>query len=299
MQQDEALPQPDERITALEQELKRTQDQLEQSRLRLLELADRMEEEHHQAYVTLEKQIAQRTADLTRTIQQLHEREEGYRLLAEFIPQLIWRTDANGEVIECNQHWYDYTGQTAEEARGWGWMSALHPDDLPRVANKVQQELTGREFFETEYRLRRASDNSYRWHLVRAVPKRNDNGEVTAWFGSATDIEDQKRTEEALRESEVRFHTLAELAPIGIFLGDADGNVTYVNPRWSIITGWSAEHGMGLNWMEGIHPDDRAYVQRERTIISRDQQEVLLEYRYLTPARSGTSTPSSFSTAST
>lgn len=85
-----------------------------------------------------------------------------------------------------------------------------------------------------------------------------------------------------MRASEERFRALAELAPVGIFFGDADGNVTYVNQRWSEITGWPMARGLGRNWMAGIHPDDRAYVEREQEIIFREQQERRLEYRYLT-----------------
>lgn len=140
----------------------------------------------------------------------LRQSEERYRQMAEAVPHLAWRCDASGGTIDCNRRWYEYTGQTPEEARGNGWMRALHPDDRARVLQRVQNDVAGGEVYQTEYRLRRASDGAYRWHLARALPVRNGDGEIIGWFGSAADIEDQKRAEEEL-ERRVRERTL-ELA---------------------------------------------------------------------------------------
>ena len=120
----------------------------------------------------------------------LQDSEGRYRLLTETVPQLIWRSNGNG-VIECNRHWYDYTGQTPEEARGYGWMAAIHPDDLARVTEAMFQSVD-EGAYHAEYRLRRASNGSYRWHLARALPMRDKHGNIPYWVGSATDIERTK-----------------------------------------------------------------------------------------------------------
>ena len=132
----------------------------------------------------------------------LQESEERFRLLVEAVPQPIWRSDADGNVIEVNRRWYEYTGQTAEEAKGSGWTKALHSDEAAMVVKKVREGVTSGAAIEIVNRLRRASDGSYRWHLARAVPMNDRGGKIIGWFGCATDIDDQKRAEEALKQSE-------------------------------------------------------------------------------------------------
>ena len=96
--------------------------------------------------------------------------EERYRLLVETIPQLAWRLSPDGLDVECNRRWYEYTGQTPAQVRGHGWLAAVHPDDLFRVAERALHAANTKEPYELEYRLRRASDGSYRWHLAGRVP---------------------------------------------------------------------------------------------------------------------------------
>ena len=136
-----------------------------------------------------------------RTEEALQESEERFRLLVEAIPQPIWRSDADGNVIEFNRRWHEYTGQTAEEAKGSGWAKALHPDEAAMVVNKVRAGITSGVAIEIVNRLRRASDGSYRWHLARAVPLNDRGGKIIGWFGCATDIDDQKRAEKVLQKA--------------------------------------------------------------------------------------------------
>ena len=133
--------------------------------------------------------------------QALRESEERHRLFIETIPQLAWRTSHGGLEVDCNRRWYEYTGQTPAQVRGWGWLSAVHPDDLARATEQMLQATNCGEPYELEYRLRRASDNSYRWHLSRALPVRGADGQITSWFGCATDIEDLKQAQELLKQA--------------------------------------------------------------------------------------------------
>jgi diguanylate cyclase (GGDEF)-like protein/PAS domain S-box-containing protein len=134
--------------------------------------------------------------------------EKYFRTMADAIPQIIWTALPNGELDFYNGRWSDYTGKQPSQSGDWGWEGVVHPDDLQATKQRWQQALqTGKEF-SIEYRLRRTSDGQYRWHLGRAVPLRDSQGHVVKWFGSCTDIEDQKRNQQSLEE-EVRQRTQA------------------------------------------------------------------------------------------
>lgn len=125
--------------------------------------------------------------------------EQDYKFLAESIPQIVWVAEADGNLLYINQRWQALTGQVADVEGSWDWRSALHPDDVEDCLNGWKQALAVGDVFDLEYRLRRASDETYRWHLGRAVPLRDEKGDIIKWFGTATDIDDQKRTQEGLR----------------------------------------------------------------------------------------------------
>ncbi len=147
----------------------------------------------------------------------LRESEARSRLLIETLPALAWRTSADGMHIECNQRWYEYTGQTPREVQAYGWLAAVHPDDLFRVAEVALRAGNLRQPYEVEYRLQRGSDGSFRWHLARALPSLGENGEVVSWIGSATDIEELKQAQEVLRrdrDEQLQRHR-EELAHVG------------------------------------------------------------------------------------
>ena len=119
--------------------------------------------------------------------------EAQFRLLSEAIPQIVWTATPDGSIDYYNQRWFDYTGLTLKETRGWGWELVLHPDDLELCIDRWRLAYTTGEPYEVEYRFRRASDGAYRWHLGRAMPVRDETGAIVKWFGTCTDIDDQKR----------------------------------------------------------------------------------------------------------
>lgn len=129
------------------------------------------------------------------------ESEQRYRGATDEFPQILWRADDHRQTVECNRRWQEYTGQTLEEARGFGWIKVVHPDDVESVLERVTKAQATGEPYQAEYRVRRASDGSYRWNLTRVVPLKDHEGRITQWFGSVTDIDDLKRAEESLQKA--------------------------------------------------------------------------------------------------
>ncbi|GAB4092796.1 PAS domain-containing protein [Flaviaesturariibacter terrae] len=132
-----------------------------------------------------------------RTEAALRHSEEQLRQLADFLPQIVWATDANGYHDFYNKRWYEFTGLTYEQTKGEGWAHLLHPDDVARTQQVWHHCLSSGEPYEIEYRMRRA-DGEYRWLLARATPIQNEDGHIVRWFGTCTDIHDQKTSTETL-----------------------------------------------------------------------------------------------------
>lgn len=135
--------------------------------------------------------------------QSLRDSEANFRALADNIPQLAWMTDATGWIFWYNRRWHDYTGTSLEEVRGWDWQKVHHPEHLQRVVEKFRRHIRTGETWEDTFPLRSAS-GEYRWFLSRAFAIHDANGEVVRWFGTNTDITEQRLAEEALREADRR-----------------------------------------------------------------------------------------------
>jgi len=122
----------------------------------------------------------------------LQQSEIMFRTLADTMPQLFWVVQPSGQHEYCNQRWYDYTGLTMAQADGPGIYQIIHTEDSPQTAQAFETALQTGLMFRIEHRLRRASDGEYRWHLSQALPLYDENNQVRKWFGSSTDIHDQK-----------------------------------------------------------------------------------------------------------
>ena len=163
-----------------------------------------------------------------------------FRTLAEAIPQIVWTAEPDGYLDYYNQRWYDYTGLTLEETRGWGWKPVIHPDDLDRCVERWTNAVMTGDHYEVEYRFRRGSDGAYRWHLGRATPLRDDTGNVIKWFGTGTDIDDQRRAADRVAESEARFRSLMHQSPLATVMFDMAGHPVDSNPAFEKMWGRAA-----------------------------------------------------------
>lgn len=117
---------------------------------------------------------------------------EELRTFVDSLPQLAWSADENGWLDYYNRRWFEYTGTTMQQMEGWGWVSVHDVEALPRMLRIWRNALASGQPWEDEFRLRRGSDGMLRWHLSRAMPVRDAAGRIVRWFGTNTDIEDQK-----------------------------------------------------------------------------------------------------------
>lgn len=222
--------------------------------------------------------------------QALRDSEQRFRFMAEAMPQMVWTAVPDGSVDYLNSQWMDYTGQPLARLMHWGWIDVVHPEDREALLD-VWHALISEEVTEmqTEYRLRRA-DGEYRWHLGRALPMRNGGGRILLWLGTSTDIEDLKRTQAYLAESEHRFRVMADASPLQIWVLDDQGSLIYCNNRAQIFHAMSLDTLLALDWQSLLHPEFRQVVVEMVQAAYRDkapfETEVLVrrfdgEYRWL------------------
>lgn len=200
--------------------------------------------------------VARDITEERRAEERIRESEEMFRQLAESIPQLAWMTDPDGYIFWYNQRWYDYTGTTFEQMKGWGWEAVHDPNELPRVVAKFKAHLASGEVWEDTFALR-GKDGKFRWHLNRARPMRDASGTIVRWFGTNTDISAQREMEQSLRASEQRFRTLTETVPQMVWTADPQGAVTFFNRRWDEYTGKPWKTLRGWEWdPDLVHHED-------------------------------------------
>ena len=159
--------------------------------------------------------------------------ERNLSLIINTMPVLAWSALPDGTVEFFNQRWLDYTGLSPEQAQGWGWAEALHHDDLGRMTKHWQSMIATGGPGEIEARFRRI-DGDYRWFLFRADPLRNESGGIIKWYGTNTDIDDRKRAEEALRNTQAELARVMRVMTIGQLTASVAHEVS--QPLSGIIT---------------------------------------------------------------
>ncbi|MGX5802445.1 PAS domain-containing sensor histidine kinase [Bradyrhizobium sp. Arg314] len=193
------------------------------------------------------------------------ESERNLKVIVDTIPALAWSARIDGTAEFFNQHYLDYIGLSAEQAHGWGWTTMVHPEDLNGLAATWQTILASERKGEAEARLRR-HDGEYRWFLFRANPLRDQSGNIVKWYGVNTDIEDRKRAEEALRESERYSRLIVDSIPATISAHTPEGEIEFVNHQLVEYFGKTLEEIKHWKTDEVTHPED---IERTVELFSR------------------------------
>ena len=207
------------------------------------------------------------------------------RLAIDTIPALVWRTRPDGYCEVVNRPWLEYTGLSFEQALGWGWTSALHPDDVAAFLDDWRAIRASGIRGEAEARMRRF-DGEVRSFLVRTEPLRREAAGIVAWYGTSIDIEERKRAEVALRESEQRFRDYAELGSDWLWEDGPDHRLTGVS--WQLgSTGINSQLRLGIARWEAaadVEQDPEKWRLHRATLQMR---KPFRDFRYATKREDG------------
>lgn len=215
-----------------------------------------------------------------KTENQLKKSEELFRTLADNIAPLVWMANEDGTIFWYNKRWYEYTGLTPEEVQGDGWIKVHHPDYAGRVLEGYRRAIQSGTRWEDTFPLR-SKDGSYKWYLSRAMPIHKE-GEIIRWFGTNTDITEQRKTEEALRKNEQRLQAIFNNVAMGIVEVDNEDRFIYVNERICQILGYTKEELIGKTIFEITAPEDLGISEVQNKSLHSGSFDILnYEKRYI------------------
>ncbi len=201
--------------------------------------------------------------------------------LANSMPQVVWRADSNGNLDYFNQVWFDYSGTDYEKNVGSGWVQAVHPQDFPLTIEQWNAALQSGQIYENEFRLR-AKNGDYRWHIARAIPVKDCQGKIIKWYGTNTDIHDQKMLSVQLQVTKDRLELAMSNAGIGVWHFDLETNQITTSQNAAALVGLTEVH---LNIFEliekSMHPEDREKVNRVLQEAIAQQKDYFDEYRII------------------
>jgi PAS domain S-box-containing protein len=177
-------------------------------------------------------------------------------LLADALPQLVWIAQPNGEVVYYNNRIADFSGASKDESGKWSWQGLLHPDDMMATEQAWKEAVSTGEVYEKEHRIL-MKDGTYCWHLSRAFPQKDDQGNILRWLGTATDIDEQKQVEQKIKEAEERWRTALESTEMGTWEYDPTNKTFFLSDVAKKIRGIGPEFDKPFEiHRETIYPDD-------------------------------------------
>jgi PAS domain S-box-containing protein len=234
----------------------------------------------------------------------VREKEAEFHLLADSIPELCWMARGDGHIFWYNARWYEYTGATPEQTEGWGWQSVHDPEILPSVLERWRASLAMGQAFEMEFPLRGA-DGVFRWFLTRFRPVRDSEGNIVRWFGTHTNINEQRELRQSLiearQELEIRVRertaeleqkaNLLDLANDAIFVRCAEDKISYWNAGAERLYGWTSADVEGRSTHEVLRTEfpvpleeikSRDKWEGELRHIKRDGSQIVVASRWTT-----------------
>ncbi len=205
-----------------------------------------------------------KTTGPEKVLADFHNDRAALATLIDLMPSFAWRAQPDGSTEFVNKRFYEYTGLSAEQARGWGWQVTIHPDDLPQVMEYYREHLNSGEPGEIEMRMRRY-DGEYRWFLVRGIPNRDAEGRIVNWYGNSTDIEDWKRAEKKLKQREAELEQIVDTIAQLVLVLNPDGTAIRANRFMLDYLGLSPEDVTAPGFRSrAFHPDDLESLEPER-----------------------------------
>jgi len=207
--------------------------------------------------------------DLRQELQESRDSEARLRKIIDTIPALAWCNLSDGSNDFVNRRWSDYTGLSQEEVKRVGCKVAIHPEDLLKWLDQWRSLLASGAGGEIEARLRR-HDGAYRWFLIRVEPLQEESGEILRWYGTNTDIEDRKRTEEKLREDEREIRRITDAIPQTIMVLNPSGVPIYANQALLDYIGLTLDDVVASDFRARVfHPEDleRLHDEREAALL--------------------------------
>ncbi len=185
--------------------------------------------------------------DITLTVsaqRELRSSEARFRQMAEAMPQMTWIADAQGNVFWYNQRWHDYTGSTLKDVAGWGWQRYHDPDVLPTVMERWQSSIAEGSTFDMVFPIL-GQNGKFRPFITRSSPLRGESGEVQLWFGTCTDISEERAQTEQLRRNERRLQSITDALPDLLMRFDRDRRHTFANAAVERVTGQTLSEMVG------------------------------------------------------
>ena len=213
----EELKVTTEELQVANEELRTTTEELQNANEELQATTEELRVSNEELQATTEElqvsneELRQQEEELITTNESLRESEERFHALADNIPNLAWMADAEGWIFWYNQQWYDYTGTTLEEMQGWGWQKVHHPDYVDNVTEEWLGSIKEGKPYDNIFPLK-GKDGKYRWFLTRVIPIKDEHGNIQGWFGTNTDITEQKRANELILWNQRRNELLAEVS---------------------------------------------------------------------------------------
>jgi formate hydrogenlyase transcriptional activator len=202
--------------------------------------------------------------ELSDALEKLRGEAARLQTLIDTVPSFLWTSFPDGSKEFLSRRWYEYTGLTLEQGKGWGWKVVVHPDDLDRLIREWLALLNDPKPGELETRIRR-HDGEYRWFLIRVLPEFDAAGKVVRWYGSDTDIEDRKRAENKLVEDGRELRRITDAIPQSIVVLDPSGDPLYANQAVLEYTGLTMQDVVGSEFRARMfHPEDIERLREER-----------------------------------
>ncbi|HYO82433.1 MAG TPA: PAS domain-containing protein [Bryobacteraceae bacterium] len=187
--------------------------------------------------------------------EELKASERDSRLILDNIPGLVAVLTETGDVESVNRQVFEYFGQNLDELRQWGTNDTVHPEDLPTVIDVFGRSIQSGVPYNIVQRFRRC-DGVYRWFQNRGFPLRDTDGRIVLWCVLLSDIDDQKRAEDAVRASERNLKLIIDTMPALAWSARADGSAEFFNQHYLDYLGVSAEQAQDWGWTAALHPDD-------------------------------------------